>query len=201
MAYQLEGRLLEVCTCDVLCPCWVGEDPDGGRCYGVVSYRVDRGTIDGVDVAGLTVAWLNDIPGNILAGNWRSVLFVDDRASPKQHAALVDAFTGKLGGPLGDVYQLVGEVAGVERLPITFAVENGLGTLRIGEAVQAEVAPLVGATGNSTTLHDTLFTTIPGSPAYVGKASQYTLSAQAHGFKAVDLQNHNAIQGTFRFEG
>jgi len=23
MAYQLEGQLLEVCTCDVLCPCWV----------------------------------------------------------------------------------------------------------------------------------------------------------------------------------
>ena len=28
--YQLEGTLLEVCSCDVLCPCWIGEDPDGG---------------------------------------------------------------------------------------------------------------------------------------------------------------------------
>ena len=26
--YELEGSLLEVCSCDVLCPCWVGEDPD-----------------------------------------------------------------------------------------------------------------------------------------------------------------------------
>ena len=26
MAYQLEGRLLEVCDCNVLCPCWIGED-------------------------------------------------------------------------------------------------------------------------------------------------------------------------------
>ena len=28
MGYHLEGRLLEVCDCRVLCPCWIGEDPD-----------------------------------------------------------------------------------------------------------------------------------------------------------------------------
>ena len=28
MAYHLEGSLLEVCDCRVLCPCWIGEDPD-----------------------------------------------------------------------------------------------------------------------------------------------------------------------------
>jgi len=32
MAYHLEGRLLEVCDCRVLCPCWIGEDPDNGTC-------------------------------------------------------------------------------------------------------------------------------------------------------------------------
>ncbi|MCG6947002.1 MAG: DUF1326 domain-containing protein, partial [Deltaproteobacteria bacterium] len=38
MAYRLEGKLLEVCTCNVLCPCWVGEDPDGGTCDGTLSW-------------------------------------------------------------------------------------------------------------------------------------------------------------------
>ena len=32
MGYQLQGRLLEVCSCNTLCPCWVGDDPDGGTC-------------------------------------------------------------------------------------------------------------------------------------------------------------------------
>src|SRR3990172_3889334 len=36
MAYNLEGSLLEVCTCNVICPCWVGEDPDGGACDGLI---------------------------------------------------------------------------------------------------------------------------------------------------------------------
>ena len=31
MAYSLDGQLLEVCTCKILRPCWVGEPPDGVR--------------------------------------------------------------------------------------------------------------------------------------------------------------------------
>ena len=66
MPYQLEGRLLEVCTCNVLCPCWVGEDPDGGTCDGTLAWRVDKGSVDGVDVSGRTIVILCHIPGNIL---------------------------------------------------------------------------------------------------------------------------------------
>jgi hypothetical protein len=32
VVYELEGTLLEACSCGVLCPCWIGEDPDGGAC-------------------------------------------------------------------------------------------------------------------------------------------------------------------------
>src|SRR3954469_24557982 len=56
MAYELEGRLLEVCDCKVLCPCWIGEDPDNGTCDAVVAWRIDRGQVDDVDVSGLTLA-------------------------------------------------------------------------------------------------------------------------------------------------
>ncbi len=200
MAYQLEGRLLEVCTCNVLCPCWVGEDPDGGTCIGANTYHIDRGSVESVDVSGLTVTMLNYIPGNILQGSWRTVIYMDDRATPEQQIALENAFTGKLGGPLKDVYQLVGEFLGVECAPVIFDVQEGKGTLQFGQAIQAELVPFQGATGQVTALHDTLFTTIPGSPAYVGKASRYQLNVPQHGFQHIDLQNHNAIQGTFRFE-
>jgi hypothetical protein len=45
-------------------------------------------------------------------------------------------------------------------------------------------------------MHDTVFTTIPGSPAYVGKATNYTVNAP--GFN-INLQGHNAVSGSFRF--
>ena len=199
MAYQLEGSLLEVCTCKVICPCWVGEDPDGGACDGIVGYHVDRGTIDGVDVSGRSFVLLAHIPGNVLKGNWRAVVYVDDKATSQQQEALLNAFTGKLGGPLADLAQLIGEVVAVESVPIDFKVEKGKGTLKIGTGIEAEIEPLQGATG-FTTLNDSIFSNIPGSPAYVSKAPVYKANVPEHGFN-ISLSGYNAVQGSFRFVG
>ena len=130
MAYKLEGSILEVCDCNVLCPCWVGEKPDNGTCQSALAYHFDRGTIDGIDVSGLTFAVNVFIPGNPLEGNWRAHLYVDDRASAEQEAALLGVFTGKQGGPVADLAALVGEVVKVERAPIVFAVHEGKGADR-----------------------------------------------------------------------
>ena len=115
MAYELEGKLLEVCTCNVLCPCWVGEDPDGGTCTGVLSWHIEKGTVNSTDVSGHTLTILTFIPGNILEGNWRVIVYVDDKTTDEQQQALLDVWTGKLGGPVADLAQLVGEVVAVER--------------------------------------------------------------------------------------
>ena len=200
MAYNLEGKLLEVCDCNVLCPCWIGEDPDNGTCDTVVSYHIDRGTIEGIDVSGLTIALVAFLPGNILKGNWRVAVFIDDQATPQQQEALLKVWTGKLGGPVADLAKLVGEVVTVQRAAITFKVSEGEGTLKIGDVVDTTMAPYKGGTGNLTTLNESVFSTIPGSPAYVSKASNYRRKTKQYGLADVDLQNSNAIQGAFRFQ-
>jgi hypothetical protein len=63
--YSLEGTLLEVCSCNVLCPCWIGEDPDGGECWSIVAYHVDSGQITGIDVSARSAVTVNHIPGNM----------------------------------------------------------------------------------------------------------------------------------------
>ena len=196
MPYKIEGRLLEVCTCNVLCPCWVGEDPDGGTCDGTLAWHVDKGSVNGVDVAGRTIVMLCHIPGNILKGNWNVRVYVDEKATEAQMNALLNVWTGKLGGPIADMAKLVGKVDSVEKVPIEFVVEGVKGTLKVGSAITAGLEPFKGSTGKETSLHDTVFTTIPGSPAYVGKASLYR--AEAPGFK-VNLKNHNAVSGKFEF--
>jgi hypothetical protein len=73
VVYDLEGTLLEACSCLAVCPCWVGEDPDGGSCDAFNAYRFERGTIRGVDVSGLSFINVVHIPGNVLArgaGSW-----------------------------------------------------------------------------------------------------------------------------------
>ncbi len=200
MGYHLEGRILEVCDCNVLCPCWIGENADNGTCDAIVAWHVDRGTIDGVDVSGRTLAIMGHIPGNILAGNWKALVAVDDQASAEQQEALLGVWTGKKGGPMADLAKLVGEVVGVERAPIRFEVEGGKGHLQIGALAEAELVPYTGPTGAHTTLNESVFSTIPGSPAYVGKALSYKRNTRQYGLKDVDMAGHNAIQGTFRFE-
>ena len=200
MTYEIEGRLLEVCTCLAVCPCWVGQDPDGGECNSALAWRIDKGTIEGIDVSDRTIALSVHIPGNVLAGNWRAVVYVDDQTTPEQQEAILKVFTGQLGGAIADLAGLIGEVITVERAPITFTVEGGEGTLKIGEDVEAELAPFQGATGEATSLHDSVFSTIPGSPAFVGQASRFWRDNTRHGLSSIDLSGHNAIQGLFRFE-
>ena len=60
--------------------------------------------------------------------------------------------------------------------------------------------PYRGPSGNVTTLNESIFSTIPGSPAYVAKALTYRVKNAAVGLD-VDLKDHNAIQGSFRFQG
>ena len=145
--YQLEGTLLEVCSCETLCPCWIGEDPDQGTCQSVVAYNLTKGTIRGVDVSGLrndVIRSFMDIPGNVLEGNWRQVVYVDDRADEEQAGALLDAFAGNLGGPLADLAQLVGERVAVERAPISHEIVEGAGTLKVGDRIDCAMHPYRG---------------------------------------------------------
>lgn len=200
VAYRLKGTLLEACSCNVLCPCWIGEDPDGGECYGIVAYNFSEGSIDGVDVSGLSLVNVNHIPGNILTpGSWRVVMLVDSAADERQRDALVRAFTGKLGGPLADLAGLVGELVAVEVVPITHEISGGHGVLRAEGILDSEMAPYTGGDGTTTTLRDSIFSTVPGSPAYVAKASRNRLSLQKYGMEW-SYENRNAIQSDYLME-
>ena len=48
-------------------------------------------------------------------GNWRLGVFIDERATDEQADKLIKVFGGQLGGPMGALAPLVGEMLGVER--------------------------------------------------------------------------------------
>jgi hypothetical protein len=202
-AYELQGTLLEACSCGVLCPCWVGEDPDGGACDAFNAYHFDAGTVRGIDVSGLNFVRVVRIPGNVLTpASWKQVVFLDESASVEQAQGLLDAFGGTLGGPLADVAGLIGETLAVERAPIRHDVREGRGTFAIGDSVHAELRSYTGPDGRLTTLRDSLFSTVPGSPAYVGIAESHDVDLPQYGM-TWSLQGANAIQADFvvRHEG
>jgi hypothetical protein len=196
--YSLEGTLIEACSCNVNCPCWIGEDPDLGSCYAIVAYGIERGQIRDVDVSGLNLVLVCNIPGNVLAGNWEIAAFVDARGTEEQRNALLEAFTGKLGGPLGDLWvALIGEVKGVEFVEIQHRVEGGSGTLRIPGLVETEMEPYRGPDGSITTLQNSVFSTVPGSPAWIAKAGVNRVSLPQYGMEW-EYAGRNAIQSEWK---
>src|ERR1700730_7764744 len=198
--YLLEGTLLEACSCGVLCPCWIGEDPDGGQCFAFNAYHFDSGRINGVDVSGLNIVNVVHIPGNVLTPrSWKVVMLVDDKGTREQNDAIVGAYRGEFGGPLADLAGLIGEVTEVRAVPIVHEIVDGKGTLRIDGVLDAELEPFRAADGTITTLRDSLFSTVPGSPAYVSKALQHRVNLPEHGM-AWEFSGRNAIQADYKME-
>ena len=88
-------------------------------------------------------------------------------------------YTGKLGGPVAELAKLVGEVVSVQKVPITFDVQGGRGTIKLGDAGYAELEPYRSASGATTTLQDTVFSTVPGAPVFVGKSPKYKAKSKS----------------------
>ncbi|MEE9587374.1 MAG: DUF1326 domain-containing protein [Hyphomicrobiaceae bacterium] len=200
MAYNIEGRLLEICSCETICPCFVNQTPDNGACDVTVAWHIDKGDIEGVDVAGRTIAAVAHIPGKPRDGGWRAAVYLDENTSDSQQDALLNVFTGKLGGAIADVAKLIGEVVGVERAPITFESENGRGELKIGDIAGGEMEPFVADDGGLSTLSNTVFSGAPGSPAVLGQSPRYRAKHPGVGID-VELSGHNAVACAFRFQG
>jgi len=138
------------------------------------------------------------IPGNVLAGNWRAVWFISQEADDDQFQAIEDLFAGRLGGPLADLAALFGEVLAVKRAPITHETREGKGTLSIGDVVHGEMEPYRSPDGQQiTTLRDSLFSTVPGSPAYVAKADVLWAKLPDHDL-VWDFHGRNAIQADWK---
>jgi hypothetical protein len=155
MAWSITGTYFENCNCDVVCPCtWSGlsRPATNDRCNVLLGFHVDRGEIDGVDIGGLTFAIVVDSPKQMTDGAWRVGLLVDARASDEQAAKLQGVATGELGGPMAALAPLIGEVLGVERVPITYEIADGTSRARFGDLADVEVEAVRSIEGKEMTL-------------------------------------------------
>jgi hypothetical protein len=135
MAWTIEGRYFENCSCDVLCPCTaslaLGADND--YCRAVLVFHVDSGDVEGVDVGGVTVAAVAASGKYMHEGNWKLGMLVDAAASNEQAEAIGKVFGGDLGGPMAGLGPLISENLGVERVPIEFSSEGGRHHVTLGD--------------------------------------------------------------------
>ena len=124
--YRLEGDFLELCDCFAVCPCWLGGAPDEDRCTGAFAWSIRAGKIGGVDVADRQVVSVSFHSGHRDTGGQEVFLYIDERASDRQFEALAVVFTGKAGGPLGELSTLMGVLRSTDRAAITIALPGPL---------------------------------------------------------------------------
>lgn len=146
--WRLEGELILNCNCTVFCPCVISlgkHPPTEGYCQAWAGVRIDRGHHGDVDLSGLNVGMLLDIPGKMERGNWTLALWIDERADERQFGALEQILSGRARGTSGLFAILVGEYLGAERAPVEFVTDGETRTLTVGRVIKGSVSPIEGA--------------------------------------------------------
>ncbi|MFL5868623.1 MAG: DUF1326 domain-containing protein [Thermoleophilaceae bacterium] len=147
LPWAISGTYLEACNCDAICPCRRIGGRQGGRsthgvCKGALSWKIAAGSAGATDLAGLgallVLEYSDDEPGS----PWDFFLYVDERGDERQREALVQIFTGKLGGTPGQQFPWVfkrSNPLGWRPAAIEIDHTPGSGFFRSGENVSLRV--------------------------------------------------------------
>src|SRR3977135_2814178 len=86
--WQIEGKYIEYCSCDLGCPCESMADPTYGHCTGLVAFKIENGYCEDLRLDGLAVVGTFYFPRAIHHGQGVFQPILDERADEAQRNAL-----------------------------------------------------------------------------------------------------------------
>ena len=157
-AWQLKGEYLENCNCEFLCPCLLGPRnaqggalarPTEGHCdVPAAFFQIQTGQHGSVRLDGTHAAMSIYTPGPMGEGNWSVGLYLDERATPAQRAALESIFTGQAGGVMARLAALTGKRLPTRVVPIEFGKEGRRRWAKIPGVLDVEIEGIEGRDGS-----------------------------------------------------
>jgi hypothetical protein len=122
--WRVAGDWFDVCKCTIPCPCTFAQAPSEGDCEGILAWHIREGHYGDVRLDGLNVVALGYFEGNIWAGDTKATMgiYMDERADERQRESLTAIWGGQGGGWPGEFASLIGELRGIEYVPITFEI-------------------------------------------------------------------------------
>src|SRR5262249_29295709 len=201
MGYRVRGTYLESCNCDAPCPCRRIDGRAGGRsthgiCDGALSWSIEAGEADGVDLAGLGVVIATRYTDDEDGSPWTVAMFVDERCDSAQRESLARVFSGALGGTVLEHFPWAWKASnplGVEPACIEIDHTPGRGWFRAGGKVSVSVsAPYAGP--------ETVTCVIPGHERNGREivAEELTVEAEPLGF---EYRGVCGYESTFEYSG
>jgi hypothetical protein len=136
-SWSVAGSYYEACNCQAVCPCRrlngaSGGDSTYGVCQFLLSWHIERGAADGVDLAGRQVVMAGFYRDDEAGSPWSIRLYVDERAEPEPYRQLERIFLGRAGGNMPFTSNIA-TVIDVERAKIALVHEPGRETIRVGK--------------------------------------------------------------------
>jgi hypothetical protein len=116
--------------------------PTEGHCQTWFGVRIDEGRFGEIDLSGVNVGAIMEIPGPMSRGNWTTALFVDEKASIYAVKALTKIFTGRAGGSTHLLSILVSQFLGVQQMPITYEADGASRVFKVGDVIDGVVEPI-----------------------------------------------------------
>jgi hypothetical protein len=128
-----------------MCPCNLSFDHGAtyDYCRVTLAFNIKDGDVEGTDIGGRRVVLIADAPKVMTEGNWKLGVYVDEGASEEQFDKLVKVFSGELGGPMGALAPLVGEIRGVERAAIEIGDDGLTHRVKVGDSIDFEIQDIV----------------------------------------------------------
>ena len=133
--WGIKGHFLLNCNCDVFCNCPMSlgkaiPNSANGKCFSWWGIIIENGHAEGengrIDISGINVAILLEVPGPLSMGGWTAGLYIDEKASDEAADALLKIFSGQAGGQTGWFSVMISNFLGVKRCPIDYnETENG----------------------------------------------------------------------------
>ncbi len=124
--WYLKGDYFESCNCEVLCPCIHSPraEPTQGNCDVALAFHIQEGRFNGTLLDGLNFLVAVSTPTVMGEGNWKTAVYIDERAVAPQRNALSRILSGDMGGPAERWMPLTGSFFGIHYVPITYTIEG-----------------------------------------------------------------------------
>ncbi|CAN5844087.1 hypothetical protein BH23ACT12_BH23ACT12_13860 [soil metagenome] len=185
--YHMEGSVLDVYQG---VPFWF-EGPGGEvGSTSVTAWLIDKAEIAGIGVSDTAVITITiRVPGNT---DSRRLILVEEEAAPEVVRWVVDAFQGRLGGPLARLAALAGEQVGYFQVPINYRLEETKSSLSVPDKVK------VLASGRRIANFHPAGSGAPWRRGWIGNAAE--VSVEVPEFEMVfHLHRSRVVRGAFQF--
>jgi hypothetical protein len=134
---------MESCNCDFGCPCNFNGFPSGGRCEALVGYHIRQGHYGAVSLDGLDFIQALSWPRAIHEGNGTGLLYIAERASADQRAALVEIGYGRAGGngPFAIFATTFRQTLAPQFVPIEMTVDGKRSHFAVRDLLEVRLTP------------------------------------------------------------